>query len=96
MKKKHRVIIVDDHEMFRAGVKVLLRKSENVEFVGEAANGADFLELEVQGKYTALKEYEQLPWNVTWQVVKIPKTVKIAAGSESLLKFVRDQLASLH
>jgi len=45
MKKKHRVIIVDDHEMFRAGVKVLLRKSENVEFVGEAANGADFLEL---------------------------------------------------
>ena len=58
--------------------------------------GADFLELEVQGKYTALKEYEQLPWNVTWQVVKIPKTVKIAAGSESLLKFVRDQLASLH
>ena len=45
MKKKYRVVIVDDHEMFRAGVKVLLRKSENVEFVGEAANGADFLEL---------------------------------------------------
>jgi DNA-binding NarL/FixJ family response regulator len=45
MKKKYRVVIVDDHEMFRAGVKVLLRKSENIEFVGEAANGADFLEL---------------------------------------------------
>jgi len=36
---------VDDHDMFRAGVKVLLGKSDKVEFIGEASNGADFLEL---------------------------------------------------
>jgi len=54
--------------------------------------GDDFLELEVQGRFTSLKQYEQLPWNVEWRVVKVPKSVKIAVGSESLLKFVRDEL----
>ena len=45
MGNKCKVVIVDDHDMFRSGVKVLLEKSENVEFIGEASNGADFLEL---------------------------------------------------
>lgn len=45
MERKFKVVIVDDHDMFRAGVKVLLGKSEKLEFIGEASNGADFLEL---------------------------------------------------
>lgn len=43
--KKCKVLIVDDHDMFRSGVQVLLKKSENIEFIGEASNGADFLEI---------------------------------------------------
>jgi Response regulator containing a CheY-like receiver domain and an HTH DNA-binding domain len=43
--KKCKVLIVDDHDMFRSGVQVLLKKSQNIEFIGEASNGADFLEL---------------------------------------------------
>lgn len=45
MDKRLKVIIVDDHDMFREGVKVLLGKSQKVEFIGEAANGQEFLEL---------------------------------------------------
>jgi DNA-binding NarL/FixJ family response regulator len=45
MNKKHKIIIVDDHDMFREGVKVLLGKSEKIEFIGEAVNGEEFLKL---------------------------------------------------
>lgn len=45
MESKYKVVIVDDHDMFRAGVKVLLGKSDKLEIVGEASNGADFLKL---------------------------------------------------
>lgn len=42
---KYKIIIVDDHNMFRAGVKTLLKKSQKVEFIGEAVNGEEFLTL---------------------------------------------------
>lgn len=45
MDKKYKVVIVDDHDMFREGVKVLLGKSQKVEFIGEAVNGEEFLKL---------------------------------------------------
>jgi DNA-binding NarL/FixJ family response regulator len=45
MESKIKIIIVDDHDMFRAGVKVLLGKSQKVEFIGEASNGKEFLSL---------------------------------------------------
>ncbi|MFH0895295.1 MAG: response regulator transcription factor [Bacteroidota bacterium] len=38
------VIIVDDHDVFRAGLKLFLEMTELVEVIGEAVNGADFLE----------------------------------------------------
>jgi DNA-binding NarL/FixJ family response regulator len=45
MDKKLKIIIVDDHDMFREGVKVLLGKSQKVEFIGEASDGKEFLKL---------------------------------------------------
>ncbi len=43
--KKTRVFIVDDHIIFRQGLKVLLEEIDWVEHVGEAENGEDFLEM---------------------------------------------------
>ena len=40
-----RVLIVDDHEMVRAGLKVLLDRDATLEVVGEAATGLEALEL---------------------------------------------------
>jgi DNA-binding NarL/FixJ family response regulator len=43
--KKHKVILVDDHKLFRDGLKLLLNNSDNVQVVAEASNGIEFLEI---------------------------------------------------
>lgn len=40
-----KIIIVDDHEIFRSGLKMVLGKLDYVKVVGEAANGQEFLDL---------------------------------------------------
>lgn len=40
-----RVIIADDQELIRAGFQTLLRRQPEIEFVGEAENGRELLEL---------------------------------------------------
>jgi DNA-binding NarL/FixJ family response regulator len=40
-----RIIIADDHEIFRDGFKVMLKKQTEVEVIGEAENGRELLEL---------------------------------------------------
>lgn len=44
MKGKIKVFIVDDHDMFREGVKVLLNNNNTIEIVGEARNGKEFVD----------------------------------------------------
>ena len=41
MEKKHRVFIVEDHRLFREGLKSMLNKREDVELVGEAEDGLE-------------------------------------------------------
>jgi len=42
---KRKVIIVDDHTLFRNGLRILLNNMENYHVMAEAANGKQFLEL---------------------------------------------------
>jgi DNA-binding NarL/FixJ family response regulator len=42
---KRNVIIVDDHTLFRNGLRILLNNMENYRVIGEASNGKQFLEL---------------------------------------------------
>jgi len=42
---KRKVIIVDDHTLFRNGLRILLNNLENYRVVGEASNGKQFLDL---------------------------------------------------
>jgi len=44
MKDKFKIFIVDDHEIFRNGLKMVLGKLKYLEIVGEASNGKDFIE----------------------------------------------------
>ena len=98
-------LIADGREGWLAYVrdkKLFIKKFSDVPASKLAPNEGDveiypgdtFLELEVQGPYTLLKQYDQLPWTVEWRIVNVPKSVKIAVGSESLLKFVREQVSS--
>ena len=40
-----RVLIAEDHQMVRAGLRALLEKSEGIEVVGEASNGQEAIKL---------------------------------------------------
>jgi DNA-binding NarL/FixJ family response regulator len=44
MGNKIKVFVVDDHDMFREGVIVLLNNSDKIEIVGEAKNGKEFID----------------------------------------------------
>ena len=43
--KEYRVAIVDDHKMFRSGLRFLLNDIPEMKVVGEASNGLEFLDL---------------------------------------------------
>lgn len=45
MAEKIKIIIVDDHEIFRNGLQIILGRIEIVKLVGTATNGFEFLEL---------------------------------------------------
>jgi DNA-binding NarL/FixJ family response regulator len=40
-----KIVIVDDHEIFRNGLKMILGRLKHIDIVGEAANGQEFLAL---------------------------------------------------
>lgn len=46
-----RILLVDDHTLFRKGLKMLLSTLPGYEVTGEAANGKDFLELNLKYNY---------------------------------------------
>ena len=41
---KQRIIIVDDHRLFREGLKLMLQEYDKFEIIGEANNGLEFLD----------------------------------------------------
>ena len=45
MVKKIKIIIVDDHPMFRQGIKLYFQSNSNIKLIGEADNGENALEL---------------------------------------------------
>ncbi|MBN1184555.1 MAG: response regulator transcription factor [Bacteroidales bacterium] len=42
--KKIRTVLVDDHEIFRSGLRLLLSRIDTIEVIGEASNGNEFLD----------------------------------------------------
>jgi len=44
-KEKFKIIIVDDHEIFRNGLKMVLGKLKYLDLIAEASNGRDFLDI---------------------------------------------------
>jgi two-component system, NarL family, invasion response regulator UvrY len=71
-----RVLIADDHPIFRAGLKEVLAKSAEVELIGEADNGQKALEL-------ARKQH--------WDVVLLDITMPGKDGIETLRELRREQ-----
>lgn len=45
MAEKHRILVADDHAIFREGLRSVLAKNSSIQVVGEAANGRDVVRL---------------------------------------------------
>ena len=82
--KKIKTIIVDDHEVFRMGLKLLLSKIDEVKVVAEASNGEEFLDL--------LKEQET---DLVFMDINMPILNGIEATNQALLKHPRLKIIAL-
>ena len=71
-----RILIADDHPIFRAGLKEILGKEKEVELIGEAENGRQTLQL-------ALKQ--------RWDIVVLDITMPEKDGLEVLTELRRER-----
>jgi two-component system invasion response regulator UvrY len=71
-----RILIADDHPIFRAGLKEILGKDKEVELIGEAENGRQALELAL---------------NKRWDVVVLDITMPGKGGLEVLQELQRER-----
>jgi DNA-binding NarL/FixJ family response regulator len=82
---KNRVLIADDHEMIRAGLSSILERQKDIEVVGEAANGAEAVELAEKLKPDAVIMDISMPLlngvEATRQIVAKAPDVKVIALS---------------
>ena len=76
METKIKVFVVDDHELFRNGVIMVLNRIENTVVVGEAADGEEFL-----AKLNSIKP------DIVFMDIKMPKMNGIDATIEALRRY---------
>jgi DNA-binding NarL/FixJ family response regulator len=77
LKDKIRIILADDHRLLRSGLKLLLGRNPNIEFVGEASDGE-----------TTLQLFEQLRPDILILDLSMPKM-----GGMDCLKEIKSRYA---
>ena len=103
--ENHKLSIADGSEGWMAYAingKLFIKKFQDVKpemfAPGEAeilfyvSAESDYIEIEVQGKYEAIKPGEKSTWNIEWIGQDIPSNVEVAKGSNELVEFVRDTI----
>jgi len=84
MDKKTKIIVVDDHELFRKGVVMVIKRMENMQVIGEASNGKEFLHL--------LNSH--VP-DVVFMDIKMPEINGIEATTEVLARYPQIKVIAL-
>lgn len=84
MEKPIRVIVVDDHEIFRNGLKMVIDKIDTARLAGEASNGQEFLEL-----------LKATPVDVVLMDVEMPFMNGIEATRQALIEFPQIKIIAL-
>ena len=74
MEIKKKILIVDDHPLFRKGIKSVLREDAGIETIGEAGNGAGALALLEKESYDIIILDLQMPGLSGIELSKIIKS----------------------
>lgn len=89
--KKTRLIIVDDCEMIRKVLKLLLLSIEEIEIAAEASDGQEALDLIAKNDYDVVLMDINMPnlngIEATKQIKKIDKNIKILTNSFNVSAF---------
>lgn len=86
-----KVLIVDDHEIFRLGLKRILNRIKKVKVVGEAANGQEFLEKLAEIDVDVVLLDIEMPMLNGIEAAKIAKTIKPEVRIAALTMFNQDE-----
>ncbi|MBN1556798.1 MAG: response regulator transcription factor [Lentisphaerae bacterium] len=94
-----RLILADDHEMMRDGLKAMLEREDGMQVVGEASNGEDTVALAARtGPHVVVMDVAMPDLNgieATRKIVERNPNIKIVGLSGHANKeFVREMLAS--
>jgi DNA-binding NarL/FixJ family response regulator len=84
MKDLIKIIIVDDHEIFRNGLKMVLSKLKHVDVVAEASNGYDFLDI-----------IRKTPTDIVLMDIEMPNLNGIDATAIALKEFPNIKVIAL-
>lgn len=74
--EKARVILVDDHQLFRNGLRFILNEVENIQVIGEASNGNEFLNI-----------LENVKPDIVLMDINMPEMNGIQATEKALAKY---------
>jgi len=95
---KIRVLVVDDHELLRSGIKVLIRRSNEIEVVGEASTGSQCMKLVAELLPDVIVLDVKLPdengIDLTHRICEDFPQTKVLVISADLLKHIIDQAIS--
>jgi len=86
---KRRVVIVDDHTLFREGLRTILEMEDDIEVVAEAENAEDIVELVWQTKPDVLLLDIRMPQGSGLDAV--PAVLRISPGTQVLVLTASDE-----
>jgi DNA-binding NarL/FixJ family response regulator len=86
---KHRVVIVDDHTLFREGLRTMLEMEEDIEVVADAENAEDIVELVWQTKPDVLLLDIRMPQGSGLDAV--PAVLRISPRTQILVLTACDE-----
>jgi len=93
-----KVLIIDDHELLRSGIKVILRRANVIDVVGEASTGKAGLALAQELEPDVIVLDVKLPdtngIDIAREIYQRWPKMRVLVISADLLKYVIDQAAS--